>query len=729
VSAPEAVEDRALRLAALVALLSAALGLRLGGLIPMPVCLLALALLLLIGLAGPRWFPRLVNDQRPRTVVALAAIGLMIIISAGSGSHALFSGGLSDPLGAAVAALGLPSGVPIGLLATLAAGALVAVALELGDRRGVQSALVFTIAVLSLASVAAPGRHMLPALVPGWPAVLLAIIRLAATVPRLYPVVGPPPSSPPPPMYRDSASGRPLAGVPRAEARWHLLPPLLVIGSTLVVLALAVMSGVTSLGERTHHGSFSGSPASTGGRTAADYLGGEMDLTARGSLGQEPVMDVSADSPRLWRAGTVDLYTGRSWYASEVPSEQPKFVVGSDGTATLVGPGAPATPARTDQVRSWVWARETQIMAPGRLLGLSSAELGPGSTVLSFPGDRVMLINGGGEASYQVRSQVLPSVDDPDAAAALAAVPDAGDRALEARWTALPDSVPERVRRLGRTLVTGAPNRLAAVHAIEAELAARMTYSLDSPVPPPGADAVDDVLFVSHSGFCEQFASAEVVLLRAAGVPARVAVGFSGGTPSSDGFRTVVRADAHAWAEVWFPGTGWVTSDPTPAAVETQAWWKPMWDAVRSLVRRALTWIVVALLVLLALVAGLLRRSLRSGPPAPSGPDLDPDLAAAFARLEAALRAEGRPRAESETVAALAQRLAWPVARDPASDRLSDRVLNPGSGPALAQTLPIALNVLERALYAPEPPSRRECLAAAAVIDRRAQAASAPTGR
>ena len=95
--------------------------------------------------------------------------------------------------------------------------------------------------------------------------------------------------------------------------------------------------------------------------------------------------------------------------------------------------------------------------------------------------------------------------------------------------------------------------------AIEAYLHAHERYRLDSPVPAEGADAVDDFLFVSHEGFCEHFASAEAVLLRAVGVPARLVTGFSGGTPQG-AERVLLGSDAHAWVQV---GRGRPWSGPT----------------------------------------------------------------------------------------------------------------------------------------------------------------------
>jgi len=91
--------------------------------------------------------------------------------------------------------------------------------------------------------------------------------------------------------------------------------------------------------------------------------------------------------------------------------------------------------------------------------------------------------------------------------------------------------------------------------------------------PRLGAQAMDDFLFNTRRGFCEHYASAFVVLMRAAGVPARVVTGYQGGEYNAVGNYWIVRSrDAHAWAEVWLRGQGWVQVDPTaavsPARVE-----------------------------------------------------------------------------------------------------------------------------------------------------------------
>ncbi|MDD2776629.1 MAG: DUF3488 and transglutaminase-like domain-containing protein [Gallionella sp.] len=90
------------------------------------------------------------------------------------------------------------------------------------------------------------------------------------------------------------------------------------------------------------------------------------------------------------------------------------------------------------------------------------------------------------------------------------------------------------------------------------------TYTLEP--PPLGKHSVDDFLFNTKQGFCEYYASSFVFLMRAAHIPARVVTGYLGGEFNGVGKYYIVRqSDAHAWAEVWLSGRGWVRVDPTAA--------------------------------------------------------------------------------------------------------------------------------------------------------------------
>jgi hypothetical protein len=133
------------------------------------------------------------------------------------------------------------------------------------------------------------------------------------------------------------------------------------------------------------------------------------------------------------------------------------------------------------------------------------------------------------------------------------------------RYLELPESVPERVLALARDLTATEPTPYGRARAIETYLR-RFPYTLDVPLPPGGRDVVDYFLFDLQKGYCDYYASAMAVLARAAGLPARLAVGYATGSYDWENARYVVtEADAHAWPEVYFPSHGWVRFEPTAA--------------------------------------------------------------------------------------------------------------------------------------------------------------------
>lgn len=133
---------------------------------------------------------------------------------------------------------------------------------------------------------------------------------------------------------------------------------------------------------------------------------------------------------------------------------------------------------------------------------------------------------------------------------------------------ALPETFNPRSIAQGRKWRSDLDNDDAIVNAALELFHNAFFYTL-SP-PPLGRDSVDEFLFDSKRGFCEHYASAFVVLMRAAGIPARVVTGYQGGYFNRVGNYLVVRqSDAHAWAEIWRAGRGWTRVDPT-AAVSPQ---------------------------------------------------------------------------------------------------------------------------------------------------------------
>ena len=135
-------------------------------------------------------------------------------------------------------------------------------------------------------------------------------------------------------------------------------------------------------------------------------------------------------------------------------------------------------------------------------------------------------------------------------------------------YTALPDGFPERVHELAREITEDATNDYDRMRLLEAYLRENFTYTLTPGSLPRNRDFVDHFLFDIRQGYCVHFATAFVTMARSLGMPARYLEGFLVHTGldvmRDDGFIDVLNNMAHAWAEVYFEGFGWVRFEPTP---------------------------------------------------------------------------------------------------------------------------------------------------------------------
>lgn len=131
----------------------------------------------------------------------------------------------------------------------------------------------------------------------------------------------------------------------------------------------------------------------------------------------------------------------------------------------------------------------------------------------------------------------------------------------------LPPTLDPRIRALAHQITAMQPSPYRKAFAIERYLSTHYGYTLQLPSVLPD-DPVADFLFHRRRGHCEYFSSAMALLLRAAGIPSRVVNGFHGAEFNTLNHSYIVRArDAHSWTEAYIAGVGWMTFDPTPAAV------------------------------------------------------------------------------------------------------------------------------------------------------------------
>jgi transglutaminase-like putative cysteine protease len=425
------------------------------------------------------------------------------------------------------------------------------------------------------------------------------------------------------------------------------VPAALVAGSVVVGLLALLLprpDGIQAGNQGGAGGGFLGGAAGGGApsRDQQSYVSPSMDLDARGDLPTSPVVAVPADSPQLWGSTVMATYTGRGWQlprGSQVSPQVPRDRLGDHDLRPGAVPGAaPGFADRSDLVRPLDPAVFLPVLAPGQPVSVRiEGVVGSVGSALSFPAGQGL--------PYIVRSSA--AITDP----------------VTASDIELPRSLPTRVRDLAQRLTRDAPTTPDKVAAIEDYLHASARYRLDSPVPDDGEDAVDDFLFESHEGFCEHFASAEAVLLRAVGIPARLVTGFAGGRREGD-VRVLLGSDAHAWVQVNDGGDRWFWTDPTAGA--TLAADRHPAQSLLDFLREHGVLVGVVLLSLLLGVVAVVRlrrwtRARREAERARRAP-LAAQVVMAFARLEAVLSGTPLARPPDGSVEELLQllRSRWP---------------------------------------------------------------------
>jgi transglutaminase-like putative cysteine protease len=239
-----------------------------------------------------------------------------------------------------------------------------------------------------------------------------------------------------------------------------------------------------------------------------------------------------------WRGPVLWDYDGRTWLTHTPPDFVPLHAAGL---------GEPLTYRLILEPQRQPWL--LLLGLPKRLPPLPGSHLGPD---LQWQSDKPI------DQRLQYEVEAWPDYR-------LQADTPPGPRAL-----ALPAEGDPQARELARQWQAQSAND-AAIVARALTLFRQEPFHYTLAPPPLGLNAVDGFLFASRRGFCEHYAGSFVFLMRAAGVPARVVTGYQGGEKNPLGGHYVIRGrDAHAWAEVWLAGQGWVRVDPTAAVAPSR---------------------------------------------------------------------------------------------------------------------------------------------------------------
>ncbi|MFZ1148011.1 MAG: transglutaminaseTgpA domain-containing protein, partial [Bryobacteraceae bacterium] len=278
---------------------------------------------------------------------------------------------------------------------------------------------------------------------------------------------------------------------------------------------------------------------------------GELKTSSR------PVMHITIFSPQpvagvKWRGGLLTAFDGRQWTN---PEATPALPPAAAGHYSLVPSAARQPGPHISYDVELEPADSTALFFSGtpENLDLRDVAVLRGSSGLLRLAHRAA-----GVFRYSAYSRLE---ERPEQSSAAYSTPPL-DPDDDARDLQLPASLSPRIRELARRWTAGAASDLARARAIETHLRTGYGYTLELPLAT--ADPLENFLFVRRRGHCEYFASAMAVMLRALGVPARLATGFQSGVYNPLTGQWLIRAsDAHAWVEVWLAGRGWTTFDPT----------------------------------------------------------------------------------------------------------------------------------------------------------------------
>ena len=357
----------------------------------------------------------------------------------------------------------------------------------------------------------------------------------------------------------------------------HMAISLTALSPILVVLMLAVAGAIFFVLPRISAGYLS---AYAPGGDLATGFSEKVQLGRIGQIQQSNAVvmhiqiegDTSGAHDLKWKGVALSYFDGRSW---SNPFEQVLAQPLPDGRFAIDEPMQRAQPGVARPARMELQPlRYTVLMEP---INTNIFFLAPRAYTLR--GHYGLIAKDGGGAVYDLDAE--HPVSRYEAASNVAVASEAELRSASASYNPQMEftylqfpALDQRIPALAEQIAAGADNNYDKAVAIERYLSTRFAYSLELPKTMP-RDPLANFLFERKRGHCEYFASAMAIMLRTLHIPARVANGFRTGEFNDLSGQYVVRAaNAHSWVEVYFPGYGWTSFDPTPSAPsETRSGW------------------------------------------------------------------------------------------------------------------------------------------------------------
>jgi transglutaminase-like putative cysteine protease len=336
------------------------------------------------------------------------------------------------------------------------------------------------------------------------------------------------------------------------------------IGFAAIVLAVLVPAMVPPL-QPVSFFTFGVGGSGSGGRgnsisipNPVTSLRGQLELPARRTVLTYTSDD---DRPRYLRIFALDTFNGEMFGMTD-PKGEPE-------NRTSEGP-LPPPPGLTGAVP--VSSVTTDITVSEEVEKLEFLPLPYAPGTVNAEGDwradvdTLMVFSTRDDASG-LRYQVTTTEPRPSAAQ-LRALPNTPPT-IDERYLRLPADFPDDIRALARRATDGAESAYDSAVALQEWFTKTGNFTYNLRTQGHSTSALRDFLLSSRTGFCEQFAISMALLARSLGIPARVAIGYTGGVKTGTQW-TVTTSDSHSWPELYFEGAGWLAFEPTPSGLAGQ---------------------------------------------------------------------------------------------------------------------------------------------------------------